>query len=179
MRSNDEVKILLYDVLKKLVKKNFHKRGFDDTFTTGELKEIKEIDDFLRTVNQHKDHPMFEDTRVKYTCISFRATYIRRNGTEISTFFNHFVNQNSNLEYDYYKHYDIDFAPYSRDIVKSMLAIILDGSDIENVFNMIYEDIHGEVCISDSGWTTIGNCKIHYNDPESVKGHYVYHIKAN
>lgn len=100
MRSNDEVKILLYDVLKKLVKKSFHKRGFDDTFTAGELKEIKEIDEFLRTVNQHKDHPMFEDTRVKYTCISFRATYIRRNGTEISTFFNHFVNQ---TEYEYSK----------------------------------------------------------------------------
>ena len=89
---------------------------------------------------------------------------------------------NSPLDYDYYHHYDVDWAPYSRDIVKSMLAIILDGSDVENVFNYImvglYED---SKVLNTSKYKDVGNVQIRFDENFYYEGnnvHVAFHIKS-
>lgn len=93
MRSDLEIKYMLSVALQKTVRKAFLKRGFDDSFSKEEMIKIKEIDKFLRDVSEHKDNPMFTDEQIKYICISFQATYTRRNGERITTFCNKFINQ--------------------------------------------------------------------------------------
>lgn len=93
MKNDSKIKTLLGQALRKQVKKTFHKRGFVDKFTPKEMEKIRQIDRFLREVNLHKDDPMFPTENVKYTCISFKGNYIKKDGTMISCFYNHFVNQ--------------------------------------------------------------------------------------
>lgn len=93
MKNDSKIKTLLGQALKKVVKAGFHKRGFKDEFTPKEMEKIRQIDSFLREVNLHKDDPMFPSDNVKYTCISFKGNYVKKDGTVISCFYNHFVNQ--------------------------------------------------------------------------------------
>lgn len=84
-----------------------------------------------------------------------------------------------NVPLDYYKSYlGIDVTQANHEVLKTMLSVVLDGDDIQKTFEMLYEDIHGEVCISESSWTTIGNCKVQYDKESSARQHYVYRIKA-
>lgn len=98
MRSDLEVKYMLAHALQKTVHKAFLKRQFIDDFTEEELVKVKEIDEFLKTVNLHRNNPMFEDKRVKYLCLVFRGTYTRMNGTEIECFIPKYINQE---DFDY------------------------------------------------------------------------------
>ena len=65
---------------------------------------------------------------------------------------------------------DRQLAPWNKDVVKTMISFI--SSEPELVFDTIYEDFHGEECISDTSWTTVGDCKIKY------AGSRAYYIKA-
>ena len=56
-----------------------------------------------------------------------------------------------------------------------MLSII--SSEPQELAAKIYEDIYGEVCISDTSWTNVGDAKVQYDDDASYKKHYVYKIK--
>lgn len=66
-------------------------------------------------------------------------------------------------------------APWNQDIVKTLISFV--SSDVNTVYNAIYEDLHGTAFISESGWTTIGDCKIQF-DKTSPAGHVRYFIKA-
>lgn len=46
------------------------------------------------------------------------------------------------------------------------------------VYDKIYQDMYGDVCISDTGWTTVGDCKIQFDYNSSSAGHIVYKFKA-
>ena len=70
-----------------------------------------------------------------------------------------------------------DVAPYSRDVLLTICSIF--SSQPQTVYNQLYEDIYGEICISDTGWTTVGDCKMHFDYDSSYEGHFVYKIKAN
>ena len=98
MRSDLEMKVLLSEATRSVVKQGFLKRHFKDVFTEEEMIKVKEIDEFLRAVSLHRNSPMLEDTRVKYTCIIFKATYRRKNGASIECFIPRFVNQE---DFDY------------------------------------------------------------------------------
>lgn len=98
MRNDLEIKVYLSKATKSAVRRAFLKRQFKDNFTDEEMVKVKEIDDFLRAVNLQKNNPMFEDTRTKYTCIVFKSTYKRKNGTNIDCFIPKFINQE---DFDY------------------------------------------------------------------------------
>ena len=57
-----------------------------------------------------------------------------------------------------------------------MLTIV--SSQPQTLFNQLYEDIYGEICISDTGWTTVGDCKMQFDYDSSYNGYFVYKIKA-
>lgn len=69
-----------------------------------------------------------------------------------------------------------DVAPYSRDVLLAMLTTV--SSTPNELYNQLYQDIYGDVCISDTSWTTVGDCKMQYDDANSSLNHYVYKIKA-
>ena len=70
-----------------------------------------------------------------------------------------------------------EVAPYTRDALLTMCSIF--SSQPQTVYNQLYEDIYGEICISDTGWTTVGDCKMHFDYDSSYADHFVYKIKAN
>lgn len=70
-----------------------------------------------------------------------------------------------------------DLAPYARDILLYMCSVV--SSTPDTLYAQILEDITGDICISDSSWTTVGDCKVQYDDANSYDNHYVYLIKAN
>lgn len=69
-----------------------------------------------------------------------------------------------------------ELAPYNQSVLKVLISMF--SSQPEVIFNQLYEDIYGEVCISDTGWTTVGDCKMQFDYDSSYDGHFVYHIKA-
>lgn len=73
-------------------------------------------------------------------------------------------------------HLGVQIGNYNRDIVLSLCSIV--SSQPQTVYNQLYEDIYGEICISDTGWTTVGDCKMHFDYDSSYDGHFVYQIKA-
>lgn len=73
-------------------------------------------------------------------------------------------------------HLGVQIGNYNRDIVLSLCSIV--SSQPQTVYNQLYEDIYGEICISDTGWTTVGDCKMHFDYDSSYDGHFVYKIKA-
>ena len=70
-----------------------------------------------------------------------------------------------------------DLSLYSNDILLYLCSVI--SSQPNTLYAQIYEDIEGEICISDSSWTTVGDCKVQYDDEHSYNNHYVYLIKGN
>lgn len=69
-----------------------------------------------------------------------------------------------------------ELAPYNQSVLKVLISMF--SSQPEVIFNQLYEDIYGEVCISDTGWTTVGDCKMQFDYDSSYDGHFVYKIKA-
>ena len=84
---------MLAHATQSTVRKAFYKRKFKDDFTEEEMIKVKEIDTFLKEVNLHRNAPMFEDERIKYTCIIFRATYQKKDGTYYECFISKHINQ--------------------------------------------------------------------------------------
>ena len=72
-------------------------------------------------------------------------------------------------------YFGIDVAPWNRDVVKTLCSFV--SSTPTELYNALYEDLHGTTFISDSGWTTIGDCKVQFDDTSS-SGHIRYFIKA-
>lgn len=70
-----------------------------------------------------------------------------------------------------------DLSLYSNDILLYLCSVI--SSQPNTLYAQIHEDITGEICISDSSWTTVGDCKVQYDDEHSYDNHYVYLIKGN
>lgn len=71
----------------------------------------------------------------------------------------------------------IDVTGYNNDVLVTLCSIF--SSQPQTVYNQLYEDIYGEICISDTGWTTVGDCKMHFDYDSSYADHFVYKIKAN
>lgn len=69
-----------------------------------------------------------------------------------------------------------DLSLYSNDILLYMCSVV--SSTPDTLYANIYQDIEGEVCISDSSWTTVGDCKVKFDLNNSYNNHYVYLIKA-
>lgn len=69
-----------------------------------------------------------------------------------------------------------DVSAYNRDIVLTMCTIF--SSQPQVVYNTLYEDLYGTECISMTSYTSVGDCKIKYDNSQSYDGHYVYLIKA-
>lgn len=93
MRSDLSIKYMLAHAAQSTVRSAFYKRKFRDDFTEEEMVKVKEIDRFLKEVNLHRNAPMFEDKRIRYTCIIFRATYYKKDGTCIECFVPKYINQ--------------------------------------------------------------------------------------
>lgn len=83
---------------------------------------------------------------------------------------------NRSLKYDYSAGMQIDRAPYNRDIVKVFCSLV--SSQPELLFSTLLEDLTGDVCISDTSYTPVGDCKVKFEIDDSANGHYVYTIKA-
>ena len=82
-----------------------------------------------------------------------------------------------NLPFDsYVSSWGVDVTAYNQDIIRTLISCF--SSNVETVYAKIYQDVYGDVCISDTGWTTVGDCKIQYDDANSSLNHFVYKIKA-
>ena len=68
-----------------------------------------------------------------------------------------------------------ELAPYTRDALLTMCSIF--SSQPQTVYSTLYEDLYGTECISMTSYTSVGDCKIKYDNSQSYDGHYVYLIK--
>lgn len=103
IREDFIVKQQLYQNLRRVVNKGFYKRDFADNFTEEELAEIIELEKFLKEVSLYHESS-FTDERQKFLCITFKASYIRKNGIVIEAFFNRFI-KHSEFQYDKIEHF--------------------------------------------------------------------------
>lgn len=83
-----------------------------------------------------------------------------------------------NLPFDsYVSSFGVDVTSYNQDIIRTLISCF--SSNVNEVYSKLYQDVYGDVCISDTGWTTVGDCKMQYDDANSSLNHFVYKIKAN
>ena len=74
-----------------------------------------------------------------------------------------------------------ELSGWNQNIVLTLCSFI--SSEPQTLYNGIYEDMHGTTFISDSGWTTIGDCKVQFDESQSYNNgngqiHLVYKIKS-
>lgn len=102
----------------------------------------------------------------------FELTRNRVNGYYVLT-----INQSlKNAPYGPY-----NLANWNRDIVLTLCSFV--SSTPTELYSGLYEDLHGTTFISDSGWTTIGDCKVQFDESQSYnngngQAHLVYKIKS-
>lgn len=69
-----------------------------------------------------------------------------------------------------------DIAPYSRDILLYLCSVV--SSTPDTLYANLYEDLEGNSFISDSSWSTIGDCKVKWDSSNSYENHVTYIIKS-
>lgn len=69
----------------------------------------------------------------------------------------------------------IDVTGYNNDVLVTLCSIF--SSQPQTVYSTLYEDLYGTECISMTSYTSVGDCKIKYDNSQSYDGHYVYLIK--
>lgn len=90
---NEEAAKKLYESIKARVKKAFSKRKWEESFTEEELREIGEIDRFLRRVSLHEDFSHPDDCSDRYFIVVIKVTGSDSYGNEISFFYHKVLNQ--------------------------------------------------------------------------------------
>ena len=116
-----------------------------------------------------------EQYRISWSWTSFSSTmdYSLRRDPLTQTYTLEF-----NLPFDsYVSSFGVDVTSYNQDIIRTLISCF--SSNVNEVYSKLYQDVYGDVCISDTGWTTVGDCKMQYDDANSSLNHFVYKIKAN
>ena len=75
MRKIDDVKKMLFQVSKKVITRQFYKRGFDDNFTTEEMEDIKQLHEFLKSICfRRKEEDIFCSGSTASICLVVKAS---------------------------------------------------------------------------------------------------------
>ena len=104
MRRIDDVKKMLFQVSKKVITRQFHKRGFDDNFTTEEMEDIKQLHEFLKSICfRRKEEDIFCSGSTASICLVVKAS-IKYNNQTVSVFIDKYISENELLYFkiDYF-----------------------------------------------------------------------------